>query len=124
MIMLQHVRKIISIYTINILLSHIELYFTKQYIDDCTQPDEKFIALGIHIHPLLKRMVGRDWCSVCDNVIFKVAYRCAKCNFDCCEACWQKRDKATMAAKSQIDDNSENENKTSGVELPTIAQTD
>ena len=90
----------ISIYTINILLSHIELYFTKQYIDDCIQPEEiKHISLCIHEHQLIKKSITDGWyrCDVCCDDMYKISYQCSKCNFDCCDVCWKGRDKRRRA---------------------------
>ena len=100
----------ICIYLINILVSHFELYWTQKYLDDCTEPDNKFIAESLHTHPLFKRRVGGHWCDLCWKRISTHAYRCAKCDFDVCPACWKNKEKARLAAQNQIRNDSSKDN--------------
>lgn len=53
----------IMLFGFNILLTHFEMYWIQKYIDDCTEPDNKFFDANIHSHPVFLRSVPGNWCD-------------------------------------------------------------
>eukprot|EP01084_Bolivina_argentea_P146608 256662_1 len=91
-----------------IFLCHFEMYWIQKYIDDCTEPDNKFFDANIHSHPMFVRAVPGNWCDLCWQRIDKMCYRCNNCDYDVCAKCWKKEKKAKKLSEKK------NKNKYSG----------
>ena len=74
---------------------NLESFLAKRLVMVCTK-EEGFHLPEFHPHRLFfvtSRPTAR--CDLCRNRIAKQAYHCRLCDFDCCAACFNKKDKAT-----------------------------
>ncbi len=79
---------------LSVLMINIEAWLTKRLVNTLTA-EPGFFVPEFHPHPLFfHKDLPNHRCDLCRNKVVHV-YRCALCDFDCCPACFNKKDKAT-----------------------------
>eukprot|EP01083_Nonionella_stella_P007278 21058_1 len=92
----------VVLFVIIVILTHSQSYFVKQYIDDCCKPENRYLDVAVHPHPMFKTVNRGRSCQLCylrpgyNSTEKKMIFKCLRCpqhRAFVCLKCWEKKRK-------------------------------
>ncbi|ETO07512.1 hypothetical protein RFI_29880 [Reticulomyxa filosa] len=82
-----------------VLAINMEIFCCKQFVDNATDFGEGVLLKELHPHPLYLQKKLKYWCDLCFERVKAFGYRCERCSFDICSACYKKHIKKQLQKK-------------------------